>query len=126
MLVSQKKKILIVDDNPEVTRTMKLGVELIGIDVVTFNDPVDAVEAFKAGSYDLVVLDFQMPKMNGFQVYREMRKVDPRVKICFLTAFDIYKSEFKTVFPELDVYSFLKKPILASDLAEQLNELLIA
>jgi DNA-binding response OmpR family regulator len=126
MLVSQKKKILIVDDNPEVTRTMKLGVELIGIDVVTFNDPVDAVEAFKAGSYDLVVLDFQMPKMNGFQVYREMRKVDPRVKICFLTAFDIYKSEFKTVFPELDVCSFLKKPILASDLAAQLNELLIA
>jgi DNA-binding response OmpR family regulator len=126
MLVSQKKKILIVDDNPEVTRAMKLGVELIGIEVVTFNDPVEAVEDFKAGSYDLVVLDFQMPKMNGFQVYREMRKVDPRVKICFLTAFDIYKSEFKTLFPELDVCSFLKKPILVSELAGQLNELLIA
>jgi DNA-binding response OmpR family regulator len=126
MLVSQKKKILIVDDNPEVTRSMKVGVELMGIEVVTYNDPVDAVASFKPGSYGLVVLDFQMPKMSGFQAYRELRKVDPRVKICFLTAFEIHKREFKTVFPELDVCSFLTKPVRVSDLAEQLNELLIA
>jgi len=45
---------------------------------------------FKPDTYDLVLLDIRMPNSNGFELYREMRKIDESVKVCFITAFEIY------------------------------------
>src|SRR5579872_5295371 len=101
MMVSQMKRILVVDDNREVTGALQAGIELNGIEVVAYNNPIEAVDHFKAGAYDLILLDFRMPGMNGFQVYRELRKTDAKVRICFLTAFDVYEREFNVLFPEI-------------------------
>jgi DNA-binding response OmpR family regulator len=80
-------RVLIVDDDPDITITFKQGLQSNGFEVDVFNDPTQALSSFRASRYDLVLLDVRMPKMNGFELYKEMEKIDA-VKVCFITAFE--------------------------------------
>jgi len=71
------------------------GLEDNGFVVNAFNDPLLALSSFKQGLYALALIDIKMPKMNGFDLYRQIRKLDDKVKVCFMTAFDIKKEEIK-------------------------------
>jgi DNA-binding response OmpR family regulator len=117
-----KRRILIVDDEPDVTFTLKKGLEEEGFQIDIFNDPLEAQSYFKAGQYDMLLLDINMPELNGFELYRELKKIDNRVKICFITAFEFYYDEFRRVFPKLNVRCFLRKPITIDELAKILKE----
>lgn len=99
-----------------------MGFEHHGIKLDSYNDPTLAVSEFTAGKYDLVLLDIKMPQMNGFQVYRELKKVDDNIDIWFFTAFEVYQEEFRKIFPEVKVQTFLKKPISISDLVAQVKQ----
>ena len=116
-------RVLIVDDEVDITDALKAGLERRGFKVDTFNDPVEALADFKPSVYDISILDIRMPKMNGFELYREMRKVDGRASVCFLTAFDVHKEEFEKMFPDVKVKAFLKKPITIDSLVSNLKEL---
>jgi len=83
-------RILIVDDEVGITTIYTLGLQDNGFKVDAFNDPIQILSDLKNGSYNLALLDYKMPNMNGLELYRGIRKVDPKVKICFVTAFDIY------------------------------------
>jgi len=104
-------RILIVDDEPDITLSFKMILEGNGFKVNTYNDPVHAKENFKAGSYDLVILDIRMPKMDGFQLYEELKKIDEKVKVVFITAFDINYEGLRKMYPELRIDSFVRKPV---------------
>ena len=104
-------RILIVDDEPDITLSFKMILEGNGFKVDTYNDPVDAKGNFKAGSYDLVILDIRMPKMDGFQLYDELKKIDDKVKVVFITAFDINYEGLRKMYPELRIDSFVRKPV---------------
>ena len=80
-------RILVVDDEPDIASLLKMALEYDGSfnSVQTFDDPLQALSNFKAGLYDLVILDITMPKVNGFDLYQEMTKIDSKVKFCFLT-----------------------------------------
>ena len=122
----QKKKyrVMIVDDEQDITTIFKMGLENNQFIVTTFNDPVEAFSEFRPGLYDLLILDIRMPGMNGFQLYRKIRDVDNKVKVCFLTAFDESRGEFRTSFPFLEeVKCYLKKPITVRDLVRRLVDL---
>jgi DNA-binding response OmpR family regulator len=72
----RKRRILAVDDDPDITFTVKAGLEDSGLfEVDTFNDPELALSSFKAGHYDLTLIDFKMPKMYGHELYEEMKKI---------------------------------------------------
>jgi CheY-like chemotaxis protein len=90
-------RILIVDE-VDITTIYTLGLQDNGFIVDAFNDPLQALSDFKSGSYNLALLDYKMPNMNGLDLYREIRKIDAKVKICFVTAFDIYPGELKKEF----------------------------
>jgi DNA-binding response OmpR family regulator len=115
------KRILIVDDEVDITDSLKTGLVNQGFIVDTYNDPMAALVHFKSKEYDVVILDIRMSKMTGFDLYREMVKLDGKTNYCFFTAFDIHQSEFEKVFPDVNVRAFLKKPISPSQMVERLN-----
>jgi DNA-binding response OmpR family regulator len=86
---------LIVDDEDDINLLFKMVLEDNGYKVDTFNDPLVALQNFRAGSYDLLLLDMLMPNMNGFELYQKMRILDDKAKICFLTASGINHEQFK-------------------------------
>jgi len=115
------KKILVVDDEPDITSSIKNGLQRKGFEVDTYNDPTDALSNFKPDTYDLLLIDIRMPKMNGFELYREVKKKSVDVRICFFTAFEVYYDEFRKMFPNLEVKCFIRKPITISDLVTHIN-----
>ena len=116
------KKVLVVDDETDIADVVKQGLELQGIQVDAFNDPQKALEHFKPGTYEMVVLDVRMPRMNGFQLYREIMKRDDKAKVLFITAFEESPEEFRKAFPELDTHRFLKKPFTISKLKDRITQ----
>ena len=90
----KKRKVLIVDDEPDVNTVLKNVLEQSGFNADSYDDPILALENFKACSYDLLLLDIKMPEMDGFHLYQEMKKIDRKVKVCFLTASEMYYEHF--------------------------------
>jgi response regulator RpfG family c-di-GMP phosphodiesterase len=77
--------------------------------------------------YDLLILDIKMPVMNGFQLYEQMKKIDPNLKAFFLTAltdlqeYDAFKKE---VFPKEGERHFIQKPIENEEILERVNAII--
>jgi DNA-binding response OmpR family regulator len=89
---------------------LKKVFEQSGFNADSYDDPISALENFKAGSYDLLLLDIKMPEMDGFHLYQEMKKIDSNVKVCFLTASEMYYERFrKEQFSAIDKDLFVRK-----------------
>jgi DNA-binding response OmpR family regulator len=111
-----KLRILLVDDEHDITSVLKIGLERAGFSVDTFNQPTQALSSFKARHYDIIILDIRMPGMDGFTLARQIWSRDAEARVCFLTAFEIYADEARRVFPNFKTYCFVKKPIAPSAL----------
>jgi len=108
----RNKRILLVDDEYDVIFTIKLVLERNGFKVDSFNDASEALENFMIGLYDLVILDVKMPGMDGFSLYREIKKLDDEVMICFLTAADeTYYDNLKEYYPDIDENCVIHTPV---------------
>jgi DNA-binding response OmpR family regulator len=121
------KKILIVDDEPDITFTLCAILQKSGFEVSSFNDPLLALQSYKPHYYDLVTLDIKMPKMNGFELYQKLKEKDSHVKVCFLTAvseFRGYEQYKKNVSPKPHERYFVAKPVSEDDLIRRVNEML--
>ena len=117
-----QKKILVVDDEPDLTMLCGLALEYYGFKVDTFTDPQKALSNYKPGYYDLVILDIAMPKMDGFQLYDEIKKKDRKAKICFLTASELYYEQFrKGEYDVIDKTLFIQKPVQNEELLKEVN-----
>jgi DNA-binding response OmpR family regulator len=122
------KKILLVDNELDITFALENALENYGFKVDAFNDPITALKSYKSNFYDIVILDIKMPKMDGFELYAKLREQDPKVKICFLTASELFYEEFRNMRLKLgekigEEY-FIQKPIKTDDLLEKLNRLM--
>jgi DNA-binding response OmpR family regulator len=118
------KRILIIDDEPDVNLALRIVLEENNFIVDSFNDPLLALENFKANLYDVLILDIKMPKKDGFEVYKEVMKIDNRVKVCFLTAGDVNYRSLKETFPTLDENQFIRKPIENTELIRQVHRII--
>jgi DNA-binding response OmpR family regulator len=116
-----EKRIFLVDDETDQTLSFKIGLENSGFKVDAFNDPEEALSNFKTGTYDLLLLDVRMPKMNGFQLYEELEKIDDKAKVCFITAFEVYYRSLREVFPDIKIDCFIKKPIDMEELVKKVR-----
>jgi DNA-binding response OmpR family regulator len=117
-----KRRILVVDDTPDITLTLKAGLEASGpFEVDTFNDPEVALSSFKPGLYDLALLDMRMPKMYGHELYDEMKKIDGRLKVCFMTATYQNYEALRAAFPTIEIECYIQKPVEIKDLVRRIN-----
>ena len=112
------KRILIVDDNEDVTTTFKVGIEDNNnadvnkkIEVYTYNDPVVSLSEFKPNFYDLLLVDINMPHMNGFQLCEKMLAIDIDVKVCFMSSGKINREALRDIYPAISVGCFISKPV---------------
>jgi len=111
-------RLLLVDNEPDNTSVLSMGLEDEGFNVDAFIDPIVALSNFKPNYYSLVILDINMPKMNGYDLYKEIRKLDNKVKICFLTASELYNENLRRQTKEIlnEVKRFISKPLTLEDL----------
>src|SRR5919202_3879200 len=122
--MNKENTILLVDDEPDLAVAFKICLEDNGFKVDAFDNPLKALSNFKAGLYDLLLLDIKMPKMNGFEAYRQMKETDKKVKVCFITASEMnyYEEIRKEIFPKLGVKRLIRKPIRMDDLVKDLTD----
>ena len=124
-------RIMVVDDEKDILRIIKRDLESndakTNFKVDAFYDSESALNAFNSHPtdyYDLILTDIRMPKMNGFELYRNIKKRNPAMKIAFITAFEITKEEFGKVLPSIDVKHFIKKPVTMSNLIPKLKSII--
>ena len=119
---NSKRRILAVDDTPDITLTVKAGLEASGLfEVDTFNDPELALSSFRPGLYDLALLDMRMPKMYGHELYDKMKKLDDRLKVCFMSATYQNYEALRAAFPTTEIECYIQKPVEIKDLVRRIN-----
>jgi DNA-binding response OmpR family regulator len=122
------KRILIIDDDPDTTLTFKQGLETenkndnkIFFKVYTYNDPLVALSEFKPNFYDLLVIDINMPKMNGFELSTKILEIDINPRICFMSSGQINQEALRELYPTLSIGCFIRKPITIDELVRRVK-----
>ena len=121
-----QRRIMIVDDEADINYTFESVLEDNGFIVDSFDNPVLALKDFKAGLYDLVLLDIKMPEMDGFKLYEEMKKIDNKLKVSFLTASEMFYEQYRPAHSIImgGNYPIIQKPIKNDELIKQINQIL--
>jgi len=119
------KRILIVDDESDVCFALDKVLREDGFVVDSYEHPLAALDKFKPHLYNLVILDIRMPELNGFALYREIKKLDKKVKVCFLTAGEMYYGVYSDIFSSVPPNCFIRKPIENEELKRRVNEIIV-
>ena len=116
------KIILIVDDDPDMTSIFSLGLQDEGFEVYAYNDPLEVLSQFRPSFYDLLLVDINMPKMNGIDLSRQILELDSNVRICFITAGEANIEVLRELYPTRDIGCFIKKPVTIDQLVRRVKE----
>jgi DNA-binding response OmpR family regulator len=117
-------KILIIDDNKDITDLFSIFLESNGYIVNAYTNPVEAFNNFSKNSHDLIVLDLKMPKMDGMTLYHRIKEIDDKVIICFTTADKNYIQQLQKGIIDIEKI-VLYKPVLLKDLKKKIESLLL-
>jgi DNA-binding response OmpR family regulator len=120
------KRILIVDNESDITLTFKKGLETETNEnglfkVYTYNDPLEGLSQFKPNFYDLLLVDINMPKMDGFEFSTKILELDVNIRICFMSSGLINQEALREQYPTLSIGCFIKKPLEIRDLVRRLK-----
>ncbi|MBI2895211.1 MAG: response regulator [Deltaproteobacteria bacterium] len=112
----QKVKILIVDDDKAICEYMETFLTKDGYDVKTLSDPASVVDEVRTGGYHMIILDLMMPKLDGIEVLKRIRKVDSDVAIVIFTGYPSLETAVESM--KLDVVDYIKKPFSIDEFRE--------
>jgi CheY-like chemotaxis protein len=123
------KRILIVDDDTDLTLTFKAVIEDSNknndvnkrIDVYTSNNPVVALSEFKPNFYDLLLVDINMPHMNGFELVEKIFAIDINVGVCFMSSGEINREALREIYPTRQEGCFIRKPVTMDYLVKRIR-----
>jgi CheY-like chemotaxis protein len=123
------KLILIVDDHPDIILTFKRGLEAeneyssgkVFFQVYAYDDPLLALSEFKPNFYDLLLVDVNMPKVNGFEFSEKILKLDVNVRVCYISAGEMNIEALREQYPSLSIGCFIKKPITIENLVRRVK-----
>jgi DNA-binding response OmpR family regulator len=117
-----KGRILIVDDEPEIAQLFALALEDNGFIVDIYHDPLIALSKFNTDLYDLLLVDIRLPNMDGFELYDKIRNMDKRIKVCFISAYQMNYLALRDQYPGLETDCFIPKPVKIENLVTRVNE----
>jgi DNA-binding response OmpR family regulator len=119
------KRVLIVDDHSDTSLTFKVALEggdnNKEFEVYTYNDPLSALFEFKPDFYDLLLIDINLPYMNGFELYEKISKLDINVKVCFMSAGEVNHEAIREIHPSLNIGCFIQKPVTVEYLIKRVK-----
>ena len=124
---SKTGSILVLDDEFDLSMLVKQILRRDNFkNVFAFTNPLLALEHFKINhkDYSLIISDIRMPIMNGFEFVREARKINPKVKILLMTAFEIDDKEFARVLPSPKIDGLIRKPTSAKQILKTVSSIL--
>ena len=122
--IDMSSRVLQIDDESDVNASLREVLEQNRFKVDCFQSPLLALESFRPHFYDLAILDIKMPEMNGFSFYREIKKLDKNLRICFLTAGEMYYGVYSDIFSSLPANYFIRKPIGNEELIKRIDEII--
>ncbi len=114
--------ILLVDDEPVQRQILKDFLEERGYKVVEAEDGHQAISIFKKQFIPLVLLDHRMPGMTGDEVLKELKKINPLVKVIMITAYGAIDTAVKVM--KLGAFDFLEKPVDLNELLKKIDKAL--
>ena len=121
------KRVLIIDDEPDITLTYKSALEgdyegdSKRFEVYTYNDPLEALLNFKPNFYDLLLIDINLPYMNGFELCEKLLKMDINMRVCFISAGEVNQEAIREIHPSINIGCFIKKPVTVQDLVKRVK-----
>jgi DNA-binding response OmpR family regulator len=116
------KRILVIDDDPDIVFTIRVGLESDPtMQVFGFDNPVTALVEFKPNFYELLLIDVNMPLLDGFQLAQNLVRRDLNVRVCFMTSGEINMDAAREVHPLKSIGCFIKKPITAEELITRIR-----
>ncbi len=118
-----KGRILIIDDDKDITDLFAIYLESNGYNVYTYTNPVEAFNNFRNNSHDLILLDLKMPNLDGMTLYHKIKEIDNNVIICFSTADINYIQQLQKGIIDIEKI-VLYKPVLLKDLKNKVDWLL--
>ena len=120
-------RILVVDDDNVMREVFTVMLQRVGFDVSVAEDGLMGVEMWEAGNFDVVLMDVQMPRMNGFEATRDIREKEvargSHTIIVAVTAFALHNDELKCLAAGMDAY--MSKPVDFRKCTELINELVL-
>jgi DNA-binding response OmpR family regulator len=123
------KRILIVDDDVDLTMTFRAVIEDSNndvdvnkrIEVFTSNDPVASLSEFRPNIYDLLLVDINMPHMNGFELSEKILAIDINVRVCFMSNGEINREALRDIYPTRQEGCFIRKPVSIDYLVKRIR-----
>src|SRR5919199_4383088 len=124
-IATVKGRILLIDDEPDIAYLVKVGLERNGFEVDGYTDPALALQSFKSGLYQLLVLDIKMPNIDGIELLDRIKKEDEKIKVCFFTAWEEFASNYKSILEDSeDKFLFVSKPISIPKMTKEIEQFL--
>ncbi|HZA07177.1 MAG TPA: response regulator [Nitrososphaeraceae archaeon] len=120
---SNNKHILVVNNESDIVDIIRFCLQTYGYKVCTFIDPLVALEHFKSNSknHHIVISDATMPSMNGFEFLKQVKKINPKVKVALTISFEIWDTrELSNVSQDVEIDAFIKKPFSPNTLIKAL------
>ncbi|MDQ3967277.1 MAG: response regulator [Thermoproteota archaeon] len=120
-------RLLVVDDDPDISQIFEVGLLMNGFLVDVFTNPEEALQNLQSNSkdyYSLILSDIRMPEMSGIQLARKVKDINPSIKVVLMTAYEVKDNMFSKVSPSIHIDGFIQKPISMTDLTNKILDII--